>query len=72
MTPILKRTGGIWIGWDGNTSGVWDEKRRGVLNEWKKRYGYVAVDLCPRWLTDSMMALLTRRCGLYFIISRPS
>jgi trehalose 6-phosphate synthase/phosphatase len=47
MTPILKRTGGIWIGWDGNTSGLWDEKRRGLLEQWTERDGYIAVDLPP-------------------------
>jgi trehalose 6-phosphate synthase/phosphatase len=47
MSPILKRTGGIWIGWDGHASGVSDDKRRSLHKQWREREGYVAVDLPP-------------------------
>ena len=47
MTPILKATGGIWIGWDGDASGVWDEKRHSVLQQWSEGDGYIAVELPP-------------------------
>src|SRR5262245_47482981 len=47
MMPILKRTGGIWIGWDGNASGMWDEKRRDILGQWRESDGYISVDLPP-------------------------
>ena len=46
MTPILKRTNGIWIGWSGESSGAEeDERRQARLRDWAKRERYFAVEL---------------------------
>lgn len=47
MDPILSRTGGIWIGWSGDASGVEDEERQAILSEWRERENCYAVDLPP-------------------------
>lgn len=47
MGPILKRTGGIWIGWSGDASGIADEKRQKTLSRWQERERYFAVELPP-------------------------
>lgn len=47
MQPILRRTGGIWIGWHGDTSGQADEKRQAVISRWRDRDGYIAIDIPP-------------------------
>src|SRR4051812_47825895 len=48
MGPILKRSEGIWIGWSGEASGARDEKRQKLLDRWREREGYIAVDIPPR------------------------
>ena len=45
MGPILKRTGGIWIGWSGDSSDPSDEGRQRTLKRWAKRENYFAVDI---------------------------
>ena len=45
MGPILNKTGGLWVGWPGDRSGLDDAKRRAVLARWQERERYVAVDL---------------------------
>jgi trehalose 6-phosphate synthase/phosphatase len=45
MGPILKRTGGIWIGWPGDSSDPQDERRRKALARWAERERYIAVDI---------------------------
>ncbi|HZH30447.1 MAG TPA: bifunctional alpha,alpha-trehalose-phosphate synthase (UDP-forming)/trehalose-phosphatase [Pyrinomonadaceae bacterium] len=45
MGPILKRTGGIWIGWPGDSSDPQDERRQKTLARWAERDGYIAVDI---------------------------
>jgi len=45
MHPILKRTNGIWIGWSGESSGIFDEKRRQIVQRWAERDRYHAIDL---------------------------
>lgn len=47
MNPILQRSKGVWIGWPGDSSGIFDERRREILQRWEQRDGYVAVDLPP-------------------------
>lgn len=47
MRPILQKTGGLWVGWSGDQSGVDDAKRRSTLARWAERERYVAVDLPP-------------------------
>jgi trehalose 6-phosphate synthase/phosphatase len=45
MGPALARTGGLWVGWSGNTAEGPDPARDAELRGWRKRYGYVAVHL---------------------------
>jgi trehalose 6-phosphate synthase/phosphatase len=45
VAPILKRTGGLWIGWPGDTPSGREAGRDEQLAEWRRREGYVAVDL---------------------------
>jgi trehalose 6-phosphate synthase/phosphatase len=45
MGPILKRTGGIWIGWSGDSSDPQDERRQKTLKRWAERERYFAVDI---------------------------
>ncbi|HJR06905.1 MAG TPA: bifunctional alpha,alpha-trehalose-phosphate synthase (UDP-forming)/trehalose-phosphatase [Pyrinomonadaceae bacterium] len=45
MGPILKRTGGIWIGWPGDSSDPSDERRQKTLKRWAERERYFAVDI---------------------------
>jgi trehalose 6-phosphate synthase/phosphatase len=47
LSPILKRTSGIWIGWSGERSGVFDARREQLLSQWAKRDRYYVVDLAP-------------------------
>jgi trehalose 6-phosphate synthase/phosphatase len=45
MNPILKRTGGIWVGWPGEAPETPDAERQRLLDEWAEREGYVTTDL---------------------------
>ncbi|HYP00191.1 MAG TPA: bifunctional alpha,alpha-trehalose-phosphate synthase (UDP-forming)/trehalose-phosphatase, partial [Pyrinomonadaceae bacterium] len=45
MGPILRRTGGIWIGWPGDSSDPADERRQKTLRRWAEREHYFAVDI---------------------------
>ncbi|HEX8129229.1 MAG TPA: trehalose-6-phosphate synthase, partial [Pyrinomonadaceae bacterium] len=45
MGPILRRTGGIWIGWSGDSSDPQDERREKTLRRWAERERYYAVDI---------------------------
>jgi trehalose 6-phosphate synthase/phosphatase len=45
MGPILKRTGGIWIGWPGDSSDPGDERRQKTLRRWAERERYFAVNI---------------------------
>jgi trehalose 6-phosphate synthase/phosphatase len=47
MGPLVKRTGGLWIGWSGDASGVADDKRQKILAGWTERERYAAVELPP-------------------------
>jgi trehalose 6-phosphate synthase/phosphatase len=47
MNPILRRRGGVWIGWPGDAAGMGDPKREEVINRWKTEEGLVPVDLPP-------------------------
>jgi len=50
LEPVLRRTGGLWIGWPGDApEGSANEKRK-LLSRWEREHGYVAVDL-PRSVT---------------------
>ena len=45
MSPITARTGGVWVGWPGDSPAVPDAGREAVLRGWREEHGYVAVDL---------------------------
>ena len=45
MDPILRGTGGIWIGWPGDASNPGDPERQRILKEWAERDHAIAVDL---------------------------
>ena len=45
MSPILARTGGVWVGWPGDAPGAPDPRRDEVLRGWRDEHGFVAVDL---------------------------
>lgn len=47
MDPILSRTGGVWIGWSGDTTGIQDDERQEILTEWREEENCVAVGLPP-------------------------
>ena len=45
MGPLLKESGGIWVGWSGDASDPADTRRRRLLERWASQDGYFAVDL---------------------------
>ncbi|HWQ55366.1 MAG TPA: bifunctional alpha,alpha-trehalose-phosphate synthase (UDP-forming)/trehalose-phosphatase [Bryobacteraceae bacterium] len=46
MNPILRRTGGLWIGWSGETEEAHrDPERADIFRSWKAREGAVALEL---------------------------
>ncbi|PYV12894.1 MAG: bifunctional alpha,alpha-trehalose-phosphate synthase (UDP-forming)/trehalose-phosphatase, partial [Acidobacteria bacterium] len=48
LGPLLRRSGGVWIGWPGDTSGIDDAKRREVLARWAEEEHAIAVELPPQ------------------------
>lgn len=46
MNSILRRTGGLWIGWPGEAAGD-DPRRKELLAGWEEKEGVVAIDLPP-------------------------
>lgn len=50
LEPVLRRTGGLWIGWPGDAREGSVSERRKLLSRWEREHGYVAVDL-PRSVT---------------------
>ena len=51
MNPLLRKTGGEWIGWAGDGGGENSQKRQAILAEWAKTDHYFAVDL-PKGVAD--------------------
>jgi trehalose 6-phosphate synthase/phosphatase len=47
MNPILRRRGGVWIGWPGDSTGIGDLKRQEIVERWKAEDGLVSVELPP-------------------------
>ncbi len=45
MGPLLRRSGGIWIGWSGVGSGEDSEERRTVLQDWASKERFFAIEL---------------------------
>ena len=44
MNPILRRDGGVWVGWPAESSGI-GGRRRETLNKWEAEDGLVPVEL---------------------------
>ncbi|HEY7510548.1 MAG TPA: bifunctional alpha,alpha-trehalose-phosphate synthase (UDP-forming)/trehalose-phosphatase [Vicinamibacteria bacterium] len=44
MGPTVARTGGVWVGWPGDSSPE-DAARASELGRWREEHGYVAVEL---------------------------
>jgi trehalose 6-phosphate synthase/phosphatase len=47
MNPVLKRRGGVWIGWPGDSSGIGDPARQEILDTWKSADGLMPVEMPP-------------------------
>src|SRR3954454_19439871 len=45
MGPLLKQTGGIWIGWPGDSSEPDDPRRRGNLDRGARDDGFHTVEM---------------------------
>ena len=45
MDPLLRKTGGIWIGWSGEGSEDDSEERRAVLQDWASKERCFAIEL---------------------------
>jgi trehalose 6-phosphate synthase/phosphatase len=45
MNPILRRRGGVWIGWPGESAGIRDPKRQEIIDRWKTVDGLVSVEI---------------------------
>jgi len=45
LEPVLRRTGGLWMGWPGDAPKGSPAARRKLLSRWEREYGYVPVDL---------------------------
>lgn len=45
MAPLLERSGGLWIGWSGDSSPPDDGNRRQVIDDLRQRKRFIAVDL---------------------------
>ena len=72
MNPLLRNTGGIWIGWSGDTADEHDEQRRAVLRDWARNEHCFAIELPAEVATGFYEGLPTRRCGPSFITSHPN
>jgi trehalose 6-phosphate synthase/phosphatase len=51
MNPILRESGGSWIGWAGGGGEEDQEERKSVLREWAQKEQYFAVELPPEIAT---------------------
>jgi trehalose 6-phosphate synthase/phosphatase len=47
LNPVLKKRGGLWIGWPGHGPREQDPDREALLERWQEEHGYVGVDLPP-------------------------
>src|SRR6266404_2587714 len=45
MNPLLRRSGGDWIGWAGDSGDEDQEERRAVLQDWAQKEHLFAVEL---------------------------
>ena len=47
MNPILRRRGGVWIGWPGESAGIGDVNRQEIIDAWKAEDALVPVEIPP-------------------------
>ncbi|HWE52608.1 MAG TPA: bifunctional alpha,alpha-trehalose-phosphate synthase (UDP-forming)/trehalose-phosphatase [Bryobacteraceae bacterium] len=47
MEPVLKRTGGIWIGWPGDDGTIDPANRQAILSDLSQGYSYIPAELEP-------------------------
>src|SRR5947209_12705224 len=47
MEPILKKSGGVWIGWTGDDGTLDKEEQRKLLDSASSEFAYVPVDFAP-------------------------
>ena len=45
MNPLLRKSGGDWIGWAGNGAEDDDKARRAILRKWEETDGCIAIEL---------------------------
>jgi trehalose 6-phosphate synthase/phosphatase len=45
MNPILRRNGGLWIGWSGETEAHQDPERAAILRGWEESENAIALEL---------------------------
>ncbi len=45
MRPILAKSGGVWIGWPGDSERIGDPGRQLVIDRWKAEDGLIAVEI---------------------------
>jgi trehalose 6-phosphate synthase/phosphatase len=47
MNPILQRSGGLWIGWPGESARIGDAKRQEIIDRWRAEGPLVPVEIPP-------------------------
>ncbi len=45
MNPMLKRFGGLWVGWPGESDHIGDPARQAIIDRWEKNDGLTTVEL---------------------------
>src|SRR5258708_1162230 len=45
MAPMLRKTGGIWIGWSGDTEENGGDERKTILQDWARTEQCFAIEL---------------------------
>lgn len=52
MEPLLRQTGGVWIGWPGDSSNPEDSERQRILRAWDEQDHAIAVDMPPELVNE--------------------
>ncbi len=47
MNPMMRKYGGLWIGWSGESARIGDAKRQEILDKWRAEDHLVAVEIPP-------------------------
>ena len=47
MNSLMRRGGGGWIGWPGESARIGDPKRQDIIDKWKAQDGLIAVEIPP-------------------------